>query len=374
RRIRIERAHMEEDTGKTSHMGGDGRISGATHSLVDYNRAGVPLVEIVSAPDLRSAADARAYVSELRSILVATGASDGKMEEGSLRVDANVSMRRAGETEFGTRCEIKNMNSLRSLGRAIEYEAARQAELLQGGEAIAQQTRHWDEAAGVTSAMRSKEEAYDYRYFPEPDLVPLVPDEAFQQRSLVDLGPMPAERRALVTATLRGDGDTAGLDHKTRSQVATVVDLGLDQLVLDATAAGADARVTLNRAANEAAANADGASRLEPKQFAALVNMEVSGALSPTQAKDVLSVMLESGGDPADIARARGFEALSDASLDDAVAAVIAAHPSEWERFRTGEAQVTGFLVGQVMKATSGRANGKLVNEALRREAGGAVA
>ncbi|MGH9149257.1 MAG: Asp-tRNA(Asn)/Glu-tRNA(Gln) amidotransferase subunit GatB, partial [Acidimicrobiales bacterium] len=178
-RVGIERAHMEEDTGKTAHLGGAGRIHDASHSLVDYNRAGVPLVEIVSAPDIRSAEQARACAAELRAILVAIGASDGRMEEGSLRVDANVSLRRPGGP-LGTRCEIKNLNSLRSLGRAIDHEAARQAAELDGGRAVVQQTRHWDEESGRTSALRSKEEAYDYRYFPEPDLVPVAPADEWQ--------------------------------------------------------------------------------------------------------------------------------------------------------------------------------------------------
>jgi aspartyl-tRNA(Asn)/glutamyl-tRNA(Gln) amidotransferase subunit B len=174
-RVGIIRAHIEEDTGKTTHVGGGGRIHEAAHSLVDYNRAGVPLVEIVSAPDMRGAEQAREYVEELRAILVATGASDGKMEEGSLRVDCNVSVRPEGSTTLGTRCEIKNMNSLRSLVRAITYEADRQVELITSGGKVAQETRHWDEADGRTHSMRSKEEAFDYRYFPEPDLVALDP-------------------------------------------------------------------------------------------------------------------------------------------------------------------------------------------------------
>src|SRR4051795_4774752 len=213
-RVGIERAHMEEDTGKTTHMGGGGgRIHDASHSLVDYNRAGVPLAEIVSRPDLRSAEDARAYVEELRSILVATGASDGKMEEGSLRVDANVSIRPMGSTEFGTRCEIKNMNSLRSLGRAIEYEARRQIDLIGAGEKVTQETRHWDEGSGRTSSMRSKEEAYDYRYFPEPDLVPVAPDEQWQKAGAGALPGLPAERRGAEGgggAAARAPGRAAG--------------------------------------------------------------------------------------------------------------------------------------------------------------------
>ena len=171
-RIGIERAHVEEDTGKSTHMGGGGRIHDAGYSLVDYNRSGVPLVEIVSRPDLRSADDAKAYVSELRAILVATGVSDAKMEEGSMRVDANVSVHKPGEP-LGTRCEIKNLNSIRSLGRAIEYEARRQVDLIVSGERVVQQTRHWNEEDGRTHRLRSKEEAEDYRYFPEPDLVPI---------------------------------------------------------------------------------------------------------------------------------------------------------------------------------------------------------
>ena len=180
-RVGIERAHLEEDTGKSTHVGGGGRITDAGYSLVDYNRSGVPLLEIVSRPDIRSSDEARTYVSELRSILLATGVSDAKMEEGSLRVDANVSVHHPGEP-FGTRCEIKNLNSLRSLGRAIDYEVSRQIDLLEAGEAVRQETRHWNEDDGRTHTLRVKEEAEDYRYFPEPDLVPLDPGEAWVAR------------------------------------------------------------------------------------------------------------------------------------------------------------------------------------------------
>ncbi len=197
-RVGIVRAHIEEDTGKTSHVGGGGRIHDADHALVDYNRAGVPLVEIVSGPDIRSSTQARLYASELRGILVATGASDGRMEEGSMRVDANVSVRPVGTVELGTRCEIKNLNSLRSLGRAIEHEISRQIALLESGGAVAQQTRHWNEDAGETVALRSKEEAFDYRYFPEPDLVPLAPDPGWQSEVAASIGPMPADRRGTL--------------------------------------------------------------------------------------------------------------------------------------------------------------------------------
>ena len=363
-RVGIERAHMEEDTGKTSHMGGGGRIHDAEHALVDYNRAGVPLVEIVSAPDIRSSAQARLYASELRAILVATGASDGRMEEGSMRVDANVSVRRAGTAELGTRCEIKNLNSLRSLGRAIEFEIERQVTLLESGGVVVQQTRHWNEDAGETVALRSKEEAFDYRYFPEPDLVPVVPDAGWQAEVAASLGPMPADRRARLAALL---GPAPATDART-GQIATVVELELDGLVVAAATAGADAGLALARAANEAAADADAARRLDPAAFTSLIRMEEQGAVSATQAKAVLADMLDAGGDPAEIARRKGFQALEESSLAAVVAEVVAAHPDEWERYRSGtEDKLVGFFTGQVMRATQNRANGKAVAEELRR-------
>ncbi|HWC39104.1 MAG TPA: Asp-tRNA(Asn)/Glu-tRNA(Gln) amidotransferase subunit GatB [Acidimicrobiales bacterium] len=358
-RVGIERAHMEEDTGKTTHVGRGGRIHEATESLVDYNRAGVPLLEIVSAPDLRSADQARTYVAELRGILLATGASDARMEEGSLRVDANVSVRPAGSADLGTRAEIKNMNSLRSLGRAIEYEAARQVALLEAGETVVQETRHWNEAEGRTSSLRSKEEAYDYRYFPEPDLLPVAPDDAWVSRVRAEAATLPAERRARLSAAAgaagTGDGEVpAGL-------VATLVELDLDGLVLGAIDAGADPKLAVNRAANEAAAHPDAARDLDPRAFASLLSMETSGRLSATQAKTVLGQMLEEGGDPAEIARSRGFEGLSEDALAEVVDKVLAAHPDEWERYRAGDPKVSQFLVGQVMRETRGKANGKAV-------------
>ncbi len=361
-RVRIERAHMEEDTGKTTHVGGGGRIHDAEHALVDYNRAGVPLVEIVSAPDIRSSTQARLYASELRAILVATGASDGRMEEGSMRVDANVSVRPAGSAELGTRCEIKNLNSLRSLGRAIEHEIGRQVALLEAGDKVLQQTRHWNEDAGETVALRSKEEAFDYRYFPEPDLVPVVPDPGWQSEVGAALGPMPAERRVRIAA-LFGPGP---LSDARADQIATVVDLGLDPLVL-AAAAEVDPALALARTANEAATDPDAARRLDHGAYRALLRMEQEGKLSPTQAKAVLGDMLENGGDPAEIAKRRGFEAMTDDSLAAVVAAVVAENPGEWERLRAGDGKLMGFFTGKVMQATSNRANGKAVAAELRR-------
>jgi aspartyl-tRNA(Asn)/glutamyl-tRNA(Gln) amidotransferase subunit B len=365
-RVGVTRAHMEEDTGKLTHVGASGRINAADHALVDYNRSGVPLVEIVSEPDMRTSAQARAYASELRGILVATGASDGRMEEGSMRVDANVSVRPAGSREFGTRCEIKNLNSLRSLGRAIDYEVARQIALLESGGVVAQETRHWDESAGRTEALRSKEEANDYRYFPEPDLVPLAPDAAWQDRVRSSLGPMPADRRAMLVAALGGDPSAAEVD-----QINAVVDLGLDGLVNAASDAGAPAALALVRAANEVAAQSEAGLRLDAAAFASLLTMEAGGTLSATQSKAVLGALLErGGGDPAAVAKEMGFEAMAAGSLAAVVDEVVAANPGEWARFLDGDDKLMGFFTGKVMEATAKKANGKDVAAELRRRRG----
>jgi aspartyl-tRNA(Asn)/glutamyl-tRNA(Gln) amidotransferase subunit B len=365
-RVGVTRAHMEEDTGKLTHVGGSGRINAARHALVDYNRSGVPLVEIVSEPDIRTSAQARAYADELRGILIATGASDGRMEEGSMRVDANVSVRPAGSTAFGTRCEIKNLNSLRSLGRAIDYEAARQIAIVEGGGDVVQETRHWDESAGRTEAMRSKEEANDYRYFPEPDLVALAPEASWQERVRTGLGPMPADRRARLAETLGGAPSGPETD-----QIRAVVGLGLDGLVTAATDAGVPAALAVARAANEVAAQSEAGLRLDPVGFAALLTMESQGQLSATQSKAVLGALLErGGGDPAAVAKEMGFEALGEDALGKVLDKVVAEHPDEWGRYLAGDDKLTGFFTGQVMKATSGKANGKEVAAELRRRRG----
>ena len=363
RQIGVVRAHLEEDTGKTTHVGGGGRIHEATRSLVDYNRAGVPLVEIVSAPDMRSAEEARAYVDELRSILVATGASDGKMEEGSLRVDANVSVRPVGAEDFGTRCEIKNMNSLRSLGRAIEYEAARQIEVIESGGTIAQETRHWDEGAGRTGSMRSKEEAFDYRYFPEPDLVPIDPSATWIAEVTSSLPAMPADRRVRIA-------QMAGLDTDSEA-VITVVRLGLEDLVEAIGDGGANdsapiAAIAVKRVANEVASDLEGASRLNRPAFARLIRMEASGQLTSAQARTVLRSMLDSGGEPEAIAVDLGFEAMGSGDLEGIVDAVVEAHPDEWSRFRGGEEKLTGFFIGHIKQASQGKADLKAASALLR--------
>ena len=283
-----------------------------------------------------------------------------------MRVDANVSVRPPGSDSFGTRCEVKNLNSLRSLVRAIEYEAARQIAVVEAGGAVEQETRHWDESAGRTEALRSKEESHDYRYFPEPDLVPLAPGTTWQTRVRTELGPMPAERRDQLAATFGGAPSEAETD-----QIRAVVDLGLDGLVRAAAEAGAPPALALARAANEVAAQPEAGLRLESGTFAALVAMESGGKLSATQSKAVLGALLErGGGDPAAVAKEMGFEALGADTLGTLLDEVIADHPEEWGRFVAGDDKLMGFFTGAVMKATAGKANGKEVAAELRRRRG----
>lgn len=356
-RCGIERAHIEEDTGKSTHVGGGGRIHEAGYSLVDYNRAGVPLVEIVGKPDLRTSEQARQYVAELRTIILAVDVSDAKMEEGSMRVDANVSVRRPGDP-FGTRCEIKNLNSLRSLGRAIEYEARRQIELIEAGERVIQQTRHWDEADGRTHTLRSKEEADDYRYFAEPDLVPLDPSAATIAAIDASLPALPADRRRTLA-------EAAGIAP---ADATVAVERDLDGLALAAMAAGgAPDRVMTHVEHN---LSDERARDLSPTAFARLVAMETGGELTATQAKQVLTEMVETGQDPDAIATARGFEAMDTGALEALVDEAIAADPAAWEKYLGGDDKVAGAFVGYAMKATRGQADGKAFTALLRARAG----
>ena len=355
-RIGIERAHLEEDTGKSSHVGGGGRIHEADYSLVDYNRAGVPLIEIVGAPDLRSAEEARSYVSELRSILVAIGASDGKMEEGSMRVDCNVSVRPEGSEEFGTRCEVKNINSLRSLGRAIEYEAQRQVDIITSGQEVEQQTRHWDEADGRTHTLRSKEEAFDYRYFPEPDLVPLDPSPEWITEIQESLPELPRQRRINLA-------EAAGI---TPQEATLVVERNLDEFAIAVIEKGADPTRVLVHLENNLA---DGIGELTTESFAELISLETSGDLSATQAKTVLADLADKGGDPKEIAAHHGFEAMDTSELETLIEGILADHPEDWTAFVEGDPEErkkkSGFFVGQVMKMTKGQADGRIVNDIL---------
>ncbi len=355
--VGIERAHIEEDTGKSIHVGGGGRINDAVYSLVDYNRAGVPLIEIVSKPDIRTIEHARNYVEELRAIVVATGVSDARMEEGSIRVDANVSVRPRGSSELRTRCEIKNINSLRSLGRAIEHEALRQIDLWTTGSGPQQQTRHWDEDAGRTTPGRSKEDADDYRYFQEPDLAPLDPTAATIAAIDEAMPALPAARRAALRAATGADIDAARL----------LVERGQDVLAMAAVAVGADGTKAVTRLVNDLAV--DDWSNVDAESFAALVQMESSGELSASQAKQVLGDLVERGGDPADHAAARGFEAMDATELESLLDGLIAANPDEWSRYSGGDEgdrkKMQGFFTGQIMRATRGQADGKAVAQLL---------
>lgn len=356
--VRIERAHIEEDTGKSTHMGGDGRISGAEYSLVDYNRAGVPLVEIVTAPVIHTIEHAKSYVTELRNILLAIGVSDAKMEEGSMRADANVSIRPVGSDELRTRCEVKNINSVRSIGRAIHYEAHRHIDLYGNGDAPRQETRHWDETAGRTRGGRSKEDVEDYRYFAEPDLLPLYPSLDAIAAIDATMPALPRARRAALVDVANMDPDDAAL----------LVERGQDELALAAIDAGARGESVAKHLTNNLA---DGTGALTAEAFGALVGMEAAGELSSTQAKTVLGLLVASGGDPAAVAADLGFEAMDTGELESLVDQLIADNPVEWGRFAEGDKKVQGFFVGQIMKATKGQADGKVVNEVLNARAAG---
>jgi aspartyl-tRNA(Asn)/glutamyl-tRNA(Gln) amidotransferase subunit B len=356
-RIGVERAHLEEDTGKSTHMGGSGgRIHGSDSSLIDFNRAGVPLVEIVGRPDIRTPEQARQYVTELRAILVAIGASDAKMEEGSMRVDANVSVRIPG-SELGTRCEIKNLNSVRSLGRAVEYEARRQVALIEAGERIRQETRHWDETDGRTHTLRSKEDADDYRYFLEPDLVPLAPDQAWIDAVRAALPALPAQRRATVAQLTEAAPDSEA--------VMVLVDRGQDRYLSEVTDAGGDpARALIH--IKEAFADQGEHPLVDATHLATLTQMELRGDLTATQAKQVLAEMVAGAGDPVAIAAAKGFEAMDSSALEALVDQTITELPDVWAKFCAGEGKAAGALVGAVMKASKGQADGKAVTALLQ--------
>ncbi len=365
-RVGITRVHMEEDTGKSTHVGGTGRIAGADHSLVDYNRAGIPLLECVSEPDLRSAEEAKAYLAEVRAVVLALGISDARLEEGSMRCDANISIRPVGHTVFGTRVEVKNMNSIRSLGRAITFEIARQTEAAIAGESIVQETRHWDEDAGRTSTLRTKEDVDDYRYFPDPDLVVVEPDPAWVDELRAALPELPAAARARLTA-----------DGVAPTAVQTLLDAGLVARLDEAVSAGAGAPEAANWLTNDVAAWA-AANGVAPAQvplsgahLAELVGLVADGTLSTKLARRVLETTLGTGRAPGEVVEAEGLAQISDTgALEAIVAEVVAAHPDVAERVRQGNAKAMGALVGPVMRATQGKANPGLVNSLLREALG----
>ncbi len=364
RRVGIERAHMEEDTGKSIHIGLGGRIHAAERTLLDFNRSGVPLVEVVSRPDLRSAVESRVYAQELRSVVAELGVSDVRLEEGSIRFDANVSVRPEGSEELGTKVEVKNMNSFRSLERAVGHEVERQTALLESGGSVVQETRHWDEDSGVTHSMRVKEGSSDYRYFTEPDLVPLVMSPEWVSGLGARLPEMPAERRARYLSQ--------GLAPSTAG-VLSGLDPGLRAVYDDAVLSGASPQAAANWLTGEVVAwlrrsEVDAPlTGLDGPNLAELIQMVDDGAVSSSAAKELLAGMMSGEGGPREIAERRDLLQVSDVGqLEGVIDSVLADNPGAVGEFRSGEEKVVGFLVGQVMKATGGKADPRLVNRLLR--------
>jgi aspartyl-tRNA(Asn)/glutamyl-tRNA(Gln) amidotransferase subunit B len=351
---------MEEDTGKTTHGSESGRIHEAAYALIDYNRAGVPLVECVSEPDMRTPEEAATYLRELRATLEVLDVSDVKMEEGSLRCDANISIRPSGSEVLGTKVEIKNMNSIRSLERALLYEEQRQIHALEVGEHLVQETRHWDEGSGMTTSMRSKEEAFDYRYFPEPDIPPLEPSEGWIEEIRATLPELPRARRARYEAL--------GL----RSEVVRVLVADRTSVVLfeGAVAVGADPApaatwITQDVAALRNAAGAEGA--LTAGHVADIVRLVADGTISGAGAKVALEDAFASGAEIPELVDRLQLRQVSDAGALGALAdEVIHEHPDVVEKFRGGKDGVIGFLVGQLMQKAGGAANPKVAQELLR--------
>jgi len=362
RRVGIERAHMEEDTGKSTHVGAGGRIHAAESTLLDFNRSGVPLVEIVSRPDIGSAAAARAYAQQLRAVVAELGVSDVRLEEGSIRFDANISVRPAGAEALGTKVEVKNMNSFRSLERAVAHEVSRQVEVVEAGGKVIQETRHWDEEAAVTRSMRVKEGSSDYRYFSEPDLVPMVIDEEWVAAVRASLPELPADRLARYREQ--------GLDERLATALSGSA-AALREVHDSAVAEGAEPRQAANWLTGEVTAwmrrTGAGDLPLTGAQLAELTAIIDEGVVSASAAKEVLEGTLSGEGPPRAVAEARDLLRMSDASeLDAVVAEVVAQSPEAVESYRSGERKVLGFLVGRVMKATGGRADPKIVNRLLR--------
>jgi aspartyl-tRNA(Asn)/glutamyl-tRNA(Gln) amidotransferase subunit B len=361
KRVGITRVHMEEDTGKSTHGGGSGRIHDATYATLDFNRAGVPLVECVSEPDMRSPEEAAAYLRELRATLESLDVSDVKMEEGSLRCDANVSLRPAGAEALGTKVEIKNMNSIRSLERALAFEIERQTSALDAGDAIVQETRHWDEDAGSTASMRSKEEAFDYRYFPEPDIPAMEPDPAWVDDIRASLPELPRARRDRYVATLGLKPEVARVLVADRGASA----LFEGAVAVDAEPVAAANWVTQDVAALRNAAGDDGA--LTPQHVADVVALISAGSVSNAGAKQALEASFASG-EPVEAAIDRlGLRQVSDTGALGALAdEVLAENPDVVQKFRDGKEGVIGFLVGQLMQKAAGAANPKVAQELLR--------
>ena len=366
-KVGIERLHLEQDAGKSIHD------QNPEHTLVDLNRSGVALMEIVSKPDMRTARQAQAYVSKLRSILRYLGTCDGDMEKGNLRADVNVSVRRPG-AELGTRCEIKNVNSIRFIGQAIEAEARRQIDIIEDGGTVEQETRLFDSARGMTRSMRSKEEAHDYRYFPDPDLLPLELSQDYVDGLKKGLPELPDAKQARFVRDYKlSTYDAAVLTAERESaEFFEAVAKGRDGVV----AKPRDGKVAANWVINElfGRLNKEGlevaTSPVSARQLGGIIDLIASGAISGKIAKDVFEIVWSEGGDPADIVESRGLKQVTDTgAIEKAVDAIIAANPDKVEQAKAKPA-VLGWFVGQVMKSTSGKANPQAVNELLRKKLG----
>ena len=377
--VRIHRVHLEEDAAKLVHAGGSGRIHGAETSVVDFNRGGTPLVEIVTEPDLRSAAEAADFGRLLQATLRRMGVSDVNMEEGSLRMDANVSIRPAGEATLGTKTELKNMNSFRFLERGIDAEIRRQEAIVAGGGEVEQETLHYDPQSGSLSSLRSKEEAHDYRYFPEPDLVPLVPTEKMLERARAALPELPAARAERLERELGLPVDAAKL-LAFRSELGDFYEAALTAdgggtSSARAHRAPADPRTLANWTTNELTArigDADPAvTKLEPAAFARLVGMVAAKEVSASAGKEVLDVLVAEGGDPAAVVESKGLGRAGEDELGAIVDQAIADNGDAAEKYKAGKKAAIGAIVGAVMRETKGRADGGEVQRLIRDRLGG---
>lgn len=362
KRIGITRAHLEEDAGKLVHMGASG-IAGSSYSLVDLNRAGTPLLEIVSEPDMRSSDEARAYMEELRTILRYIGVCDGNLEEGSMRCDANISVRPRGQKEFGIRAEIKNVNSFKALQRAIEYEIDRQIDIVESGGQVVQETRLWDDNQGITKSMRGKEDAHDYRYFPDPDLMPLEISREWVNEIAAKMPELPAKRRERYVSL--------GLTPYDANVLVEQMDIAL--FYDKAVALGAEAKTANNFLMKEIAAYMKEEkvtieeTKLTPESFAELINLVTSGSISNNIGKQIVITLLKEGGSAKAIVEKQGLSVISDeSSLQTIIDKVLSENPSQVALYKGGKDKLFGFFVGQVMKETKGRANPQLLNKLLK--------
>lgn len=363
KRVSILDIHLEEDAGKLVHPDERG-ASG--YSLVDFNRASVPLLEIVSGPDIRSIAEAEVYTAAMRQLLLYLGVSEAHMELGQIRFEANVSVRPKGSTVLGKRVEMKNLNSFRTMTRAIEYEIARQTEAYERGESVAQETRLWDEARGITLTMRSKEESHDYRYFPDPDLLPMVFTQEYLDCLRAGLPELPADRR---TRFIEHYG-LPEYDARVLTEEKAIADFVDETIKL-----GAPTKAVSNwtmgellRMLNDRGIASED-SPIRPQQLATLISLVESGKINNNQGKQIFAEMFETGKEPEQIVKERGFEQISDVSaLDKIVDDVLAANPEPAQRYAEGEDKPLGFLVGQIMRQSKGKANAPMVNELLRKK------